>query len=227
MSDDVVGRRATALESATTAPRIWTRRSLMADRIRACWPTPRSGRIRRTCPCIRPPLTHRPRHRPGRRPHRPSPDPKRRRRLRWGRLFATPRARLLAAAATGLRRRRARGVDRGVAPPRDGAVRSGRHRPGARRARLGDRDQTGRRLARHAGRRRPARRSPGDVLPGLGGTGGDYVPLGTFHLRQPGEVELWAGVAVDEVTRLEVTRQRMGGAQTPGEVILVGTIPHR
>jgi hypothetical protein len=57
--------------------------------------------------------------------------------------------------------------------------------------------------------------------------GGDYVPLGTFHLRQPGEVELWAGVPVDEYTRLEVTRQRVGGGQTPGEQVLVGAIPDR
>jgi Anti-sigma-K factor rskA, C-terminal len=56
---------------------------------------------------------------------------------------------------------------------------------------------------------------------------GDYVPLGTFHLRQPGEVELWAGVALDEFTRLEVTRQRVGGGQTPGELVMVGAIPNR
>jgi hypothetical protein len=57
--------------------------------------------------------------------------------------------------------------------------------------------------------------------------GSAYVPLGTFHLRQPGKVELWAGVPVDEYTRLEVTRQRVGGGQAPGELVLVGQIPAR
>lgn len=55
--------------------------------------------------------------------------------------------------------------------------------------------------------------------------GETYVPLGTFHLRQSGEVELWAGVAVDEYDRLEITRQRVGGGQEPGDVVLAGPIP--
>jgi Anti-sigma-K factor rskA len=57
--------------------------------------------------------------------------------------------------------------------------------------------------------------------------GSSYVPLGTFHLRRAGEVELWAGVPVDEYTRLEITRQRIGGEQSPGELILYGEIPPR
>jgi hypothetical protein len=57
--------------------------------------------------------------------------------------------------------------------------------------------------------------------------GGSYVPLGTFHLRQPGKVELWAGVPVDEYSRLEITRQRVGGEQAPGELVLYGEIPSR
>lgn len=57
--------------------------------------------------------------------------------------------------------------------------------------------------------------------------GSSYVPLGTFHLRQAGEVQLWAGVPVDEYSRLEITRQRVGGEQSPGELVLYGDIPSR
>jgi hypothetical protein len=57
--------------------------------------------------------------------------------------------------------------------------------------------------------------------------GTSYVPLGTFHLRRAGEVVLWAGVPVDEYSRLEVTRQRIGGEQSPGELALYGDFPSR
>lgn len=55
--------------------------------------------------------------------------------------------------------------------------------------------------------------------------GDTHVPLGTFHRRGPGKVKMWAGVAFDEFTRIDVTRQRVGGGQEPGEVFLSGTIP--
>jgi hypothetical protein len=57
--------------------------------------------------------------------------------------------------------------------------------------------------------------------------GSSYVPLGTFHMRQAGDVELWAGVPIDQYTRLEVTRQRVGGGQAPGELVMFGAIPNR
>jgi anti-sigma-K factor RskA len=56
---------------------------------------------------------------------------------------------------------------------------------------------------------------------------GTHVPLGTFHMRQPGEVELWAGVDVREFDRLEITRQLVGGGHDPGEVMMEGPIPAR
>jgi hypothetical protein len=56
--------------------------------------------------------------------------------------------------------------------------------------------------------------------------GDTYVPLGTFHLRQPGEVELWAGVTMTEYRSIVVTRQRVGAGFGPGEIVLTGDI-HR
>jgi hypothetical protein len=51
-----------------------------------------------------------------------------------------------------------------------------------------------------------------------------YVPLGTFHLRQPGEVELWAGVAMTDYSSIVITRQRVGAGFGPGETVLTGDI---
>jgi Anti-sigma-K factor rskA len=56
--------------------------------------------------------------------------------------------------------------------------------------------------------------------------GDTYVPLGTFHLRQPGEVELWAGVTMTEYSSIVITRQRVGAGFGPGETVLTGEI-HR
>jgi hypothetical protein len=53
-----------------------------------------------------------------------------------------------------------------------------------------------------------------------------FVPLGTFHMRQHGEVRLWAGVAVEQFTEVEITRQQIGDA-TLGDVVLSGPIPRR
>jgi hypothetical protein len=54
---------------------------------------------------------------------------------------------------------------------------------------------------------------------------GVHVPLGTFHMRQPGDVELWSGVDLRGFARLEITRQQVGGSQDPGEPVLEGAIP--
>lgn len=54
--------------------------------------------------------------------------------------------------------------------------------------------------------------------------GDTYVPLGTFHLRQPGKVELWAGVTMTEYTSIVITRQRVGAGFGPAETVLVGDI---
>jgi len=51
-----------------------------------------------------------------------------------------------------------------------------------------------------------------------------YVPLGTFHLRQPGKVELWAGVAMTDYTSIVITRQRVGAGLDPAETVLAGDI---
>jgi hypothetical protein len=228
MSDDVVGRRATALESATTAPAdLDPAERLMAERIRGMLAHPAVWLEPPDLP-VHPAALETPAESPtGAQAAPPAAGPERRRRLRWRGLFATPRARLLAAATAGLAA--AVLAVSIVAWPHHETVRfalAGTDQaPGARASVTATKLDAGWRVTLDA-----------DDLPGAPeGTyyqgwvvrGGDYVPLGTFHLRQPGEVELWAGVAVDEFTRLEVTRQRMGGAQTPGEVILVGTIPHR
>lgn len=57
--------------------------------------------------------------------------------------------------------------------------------------------------------------------------GETVVPLGTFHMRQPGVVRLWAGVAVDEFARVEITRQQVGASGERGELMMTGLIPHR
>lgn len=50
------------------------------------------------------------------------------------------------------------------------------------------------------------------------------VPLGTFHLRDQGEIELWSGVRVPDYSTFTVTRQRVGGGQEPGDRVLSGPI---
>jgi hypothetical protein len=52
----------------------------------------------------------------------------------------------------------------------------------------------------------------------------EMVPLGTFHMHQQGEVELWSGVPLKKFSRIEVTTQRVGGGQTPGVLVMVGQI---
>ncbi|HEX6354179.1 anti-sigma factor domain-containing protein [Actinophytocola sp.] len=56
--------------------------------------------------------------------------------------------------------------------------------------------------------------------------GDTVVPLGTFHMRKPGDVRLWAGVAVDEFTRMEITLQQVGATAGRGDLVLTGPIPH-
>jgi hypothetical protein len=56
--------------------------------------------------------------------------------------------------------------------------------------------------------------------------GETYVPLGTFHLRQPGKVELWAGVAMTDYTSIVITRQQVGAGLDPAETVLAGNIQH-
>jgi hypothetical protein len=56
--------------------------------------------------------------------------------------------------------------------------------------------------------------------------GATYVSLGTFHLRQPGAVELWAGVAMTDFSDIVITRQQVGPRFGPGETVLIGDI-HR
>ncbi|GGK77464.1 anti-sigma factor [Mangrovihabitans endophyticus] len=52
--------------------------------------------------------------------------------------------------------------------------------------------------------------------------GDEYVPLGTFHMHQPGQVELWSGVPLKKFNRIEVTEQRVGGGNAPGVLVMVG-----
>jgi len=55
--------------------------------------------------------------------------------------------------------------------------------------------------------------------------GDTYVPLGTFHMRKPGQVELWSGVALSDFASVVVTRQQIDLGQQPAQVVLAGTIP--
>jgi len=59
------------------------------------------------------------------------------------------------------------------------------------------------------------------------GDGGQRVSAGTFHLRGgDGEVELWAGVPLDEFPVLTVTLQdETAGPGAPGELVLSGCAP--
>lgn len=53
------------------------------------------------------------------------------------------------------------------------------------------------------------------------------VPLGTFHLDEPGEVGLWSGVPLRGFDSVVVTVQQIGGTLEPGEAVLTGEIPAR
>ncbi|MET0496561.1 MAG: anti-sigma factor, partial [Actinoplanes sp.] len=46
--------------------------------------------------------------------------------------------------------------------------------------------------------------------------GPEMVALGTFHMHKPGRIELWSGVPLKTFSRIEVTEQRVGAGQTPG-----------
>jgi hypothetical protein len=52
--------------------------------------------------------------------------------------------------------------------------------------------------------------------------GREYVPLGTFHMHKPGQVELWSGVPLRMFSRIEVTEQRVGAGNAPGVLVMVG-----
>jgi hypothetical protein len=212
--DDVVGRRATALESGMAATEHLDQPERdMVDQVRSMLAHPAVWLDPPDLP-VHPAALETPSEAV---PAPAAAKPKRSRRLRWG---------LGAVVATGLAAVLAVSI---AAWPRHETVRfvlAGTDRaPAAHASVTATKLDAGWRVTLDT-----------DDLPGAPqGTyyqgwvvrGGDYVPLGTFHLRQPGEVELWAGVPVDEYTRLEVTRQRVGGGQAPGELVLVGTIPNR
>jgi len=64
--------------------------------------------------------------------------------------------------------------------------------------------------------------APNDYYEGWAVRGDQYVPLGTFHMHQQGQVELWSGVPLKEFSRIEVTSQRVGDGLTPGQQVMVG-----
>nr|MDT0661538.1 anti-sigma factor [Micromonospora sp. DSM 115978] len=51
------------------------------------------------------------------------------------------------------------------------------------------------------------------------------VPLGTFHMNEPGQVGLWSGLPLRDFNRVVVTVQQVGGPLDPGEPVLAGDIP--
>ncbi|MET0494413.1 MAG: anti-sigma factor [Actinoplanes sp.] len=65
---------------------------------------------------------------------------------------------------------------------------------------------------------------PDEYYQGWAVSGTEMVPLGTFHMHEPGEVELWSGVPLKKFSRIEVTAQRVGAGQTPGVLVMVGQI---
>lgn len=221
--DDVMGRRATALESGTTATEELDQADrLMVDQVRSMLAHPAVWLEPPDLP-VHPAALERPAETPPGTAAEvtaapAAAKPKRSRRLRWGLGAAVATGLAAAVLAVSL-----------VAWPRHETVRfalaGSDQAPAAHASVTATKLEAGWRVTLDT-----------DDLPGAPqGTyyqgwivrGGDYVPLGTFHLRQPGKVELWAGVPLDEYTRLEVTRQRVGGAQTPGELVLVGAIPNR
>jgi Anti-sigma-K factor rskA len=213
--DDVVGRRATALEAATPATEeLDPAERVMVDQVRsmlahpAVWLEPPDLPVHPAA--VETPAAAVPAPAAGK--------PKRSRRLRWGLAAAVATGLAAAVLAVSL-----------VALPRHETVRfalAGTDRaPAAHASVTATKLDAGWRVKLNTDKLPGA--PQGTYYQGWVVRGGDYVPLGTFHLRQPGDVELWAGVALDEYTRLEVTRQRVGGDQTPGELVLVGAIPNR
>jgi anti-sigma-K factor RskA len=65
---------------------------------------------------------------------------------------------------------------------------------------------------------------PDGYYQGWAVSGQEMVPLGTFHMRERGEVELWSGVPLKQFSRIEVTAQRVGAGQTPGVLVMVGQL---
>jgi hypothetical protein len=51
------------------------------------------------------------------------------------------------------------------------------------------------------------------------------VPLGTFHMDNPGSVGLWSGLPLRGFDQVVVTVQQVGGELGPGEPVLAGDIP--
>lgn len=66
--------------------------------------------------------------------------------------------------------------------------------------------------------------APGEYYQGWAVRDREMVPLGTFHMHQPGQIELWSGVPLKSFSRIEVTRQRVGAGQLPGVLVLVGQL---
>jgi hypothetical protein len=212
--DDLLGRRANALESGTTvAEDLDPAERVMADRFRsmlahpAVWLDPPDLPVHPAALETPAEATAAP----------AAAKPKRSRRLRWG--LGTAVVTGLAAAVLAVTI---------VAWPRSETVRFAlagtEQAPAARASVTATKLDAGWRVTLDTDDLPGA--AQGTYYQGWAVQGGNYVPLGTFHLRQRGEVELWAGVAIDEYARLEITRQRVGGGQEPGELVLVGTIPH-
>ena len=65
---------------------------------------------------------------------------------------------------------------------------------------------------------------PDGYYQGWAVSGTEMVPLGTFHMHEQGEVELWSGVPLKKFSRIEVTAQRVGAGQTPGVLVMVGQL---
>jgi Anti-sigma-K factor rskA len=217
--DDLMGRRATALESGTTATEeLDQAERLRVDQVRSMLAHPAVWLEPPDLP-VHPVALEKPAETPTAVGAAPAAArPKRSRRLRWGLGAAVATGLAAAVLAVSL-----------VAWPRHETVRFAlagtEQAPTAHASVTATKLDAGWHVTLDAGDLPGA--PQGTYYQGWVVRGGDYVPLGTFHLRQPGKVELWAGVPLDEYTRLEVTRQRVGGGQAPGEPVLVGAIPDR
>lgn len=66
--------------------------------------------------------------------------------------------------------------------------------------------------------------APGTYYQGWAVRDGEYVALGTFHMHETGQVELWSGVPLRAFRRIEITSQRVGGGQQPGTPVLTGSM---
>jgi anti-sigma-K factor RskA len=215
MTDDALQRRATALETASAPADLEPDERAMVDRVRSVLAHPAVWMEAPDLPVHPAAIDAAPNPVPA---AVPAPSPRRRRRLRWG--LGTAAVAGLAAAVLAVTmaflpthetvRFDLAGTD--LAPRAHASVTASKLAAGWHIT-LDTGDLPG---------------APADTYyQGWVVRGSAYVPLGTFHLRQPGDVELWAGVALDEYSRLEVTRQRVGGDQAPGELVLFGAIPSR